>query len=191
MEVSTIDQLETLKYPLGKFVRGTKAATSERRAECIASIESFPHRLRAEVQSLNDSQLDTPYRQGGWTVRQLVHHIADSHSQTLHRFKLALTEDKPTIKPYKEALWAEHADACTMPLESSLAIVSGTHARWVVLMRAMKAEEWDRAFLHPEQQREVALSEALELYVWHSAHHLAHITGLRQRLGWEDHANRK
>lgn len=105
MEVSTIDQLETLKYPLGKFVRGTKAATSERRAECIAIIESFPHRLRAEVQSLNDSQLDTPYRQGGWTVRQLVHHIADSHSQTLHRFKLALTEDKPIIKPYKEAFW--------------------------------------------------------------------------------------
>lgn len=184
MSTLTTDQLETLKYPTGKFVRGTKAATPERRAECIAIIETFPQRLRAEVQGLNDAQLDTPYRPGGWTVRQLIHHLADSHSQTLHRFKLALTEDKPNIKPYKEALWATHVDARTMPLEPSLAIVTGTHARWVVLMRGMSTTEWDRVFVHPEQQREISLAEALELYVWHSGHHLAHITGLKQRMAW-------
>jgi len=178
------DQLELLKYPIGKFVRGTKASTPERRAECIAIIEGFPQQLRNLLQGWSNAQLDTPYRPGGWTVRQLVHHIADSHSQILHRFKLALTEEKPVIKPYKEALWAEHVDARTMPLDPSLAIIAGTHARWVVLMRAMKTEEWDRAFAHPEQQREIALCEALELYVWHSAHHLAHITGLKQHLGW-------
>ena len=184
METITTDQLELLKYPTGKFVRGTKAETPERVALCIAVIEAFPEKLRAEVRSLSDAQLDTPYRPDGWTVRQLVHHIADSHSQTLHRFKLALTEEKPVIKPYKEALWAEHVDARTMPLEPSLAIITGTHARWVVLMRGMPAMEWDRVFVHPEQQREVALCEALELYVWHSGHHLAHITGLKKREGW-------
>ncbi len=178
------DQLDLLKYPTGKFVRGMKASSPDRRAECIAILEAFPLKLSDEVQGLSDAQLDTPYRPGGWTVRQLVHHVADSHSQTLHRFKLALTEDKPTIKPYKEALWAEHIDAQTMPLEPSLAIVSGTHARWVVLMRAMAEAEWDRAFVHPEQQREISLAEALELYLWHSGHHLAHITKLKQRMEW-------
>ena len=104
-----------------------------------------------------------------------MHHIADSHGQSLHRFKLALTEDRPVIKPYKEALWAEHVDARTLPIGSSLSIISGVHARWTVLMRAMADADWDRIFVHPEQNREISLAEALELYAWHAAHHLAHI----------------
>lgn len=180
-ETITEQQLDQLKYPTGKFVRGTKASTAERRATCIGIIETFPTRLRGTLEAWTDEQLDTPYRPGGWTVRQLVHHLADSHGQTLHRFKLALTEEKPVIKPYKEALWAEHSDARTMPLEPSLAVVEGTHARWVHLMRSMTDAQWERCFVHPEQQREIQLAEALELYVWHSGHHLAHITGLRDR----------
>jgi uncharacterized damage-inducible protein DinB len=180
----TDHDLEQLKYPIGKFVRGTKADGQDRIDSCIAAIEEFPEALRNAIGNLNDEQLDTPYRPGGWTVRQLVHHIADSHGQTLHRFKLALTETDPVIKPYKEALWAEHVDARTMPLEPSLQIVSGVHARWVVLMRNMSIAEFERYFVHPEQQRSIALNEALELYIWHSAHHLAHITGLRARNGW-------
>ena len=176
--------LELLKYPIGKFVRGTRAGTAERRSECMGVIAGFPENLRAEVQGMDDDQLDTPYRPGGWTVRQLVHHIADSHAQSLHRFKLALTEDVPTIKPYKEALWAKQIDARTMPIEPSLQIISGSHARWVVLMRAMSVTDLERTFFHPEQQRELPLSEVLELYVWHSRHHLAHITGLKSRMGW-------
>lgn len=177
----TEQQLEQLKYPTGKFVRGTKADSPERRKACIAIIDAFPDRLREALAGWTDEQLDTPYRPGGWTVRQLVHHLADSHGQTLHRFKLALTEEKPVIKPYKEAMWAEHSDACTMPLEPSLGIVAGTHARWAHLMWSMADAQWERCFVHPEQQREIQLSEALELYVWHSGHHLAHITGLRGR----------
>ncbi|MEO8067333.1 MAG: YfiT family bacillithiol transferase [Flavobacteriales bacterium] len=173
--------LELLKYPTGKFVRGTKAETSERVAACIALIDAFSQKLKAEVQGLSDAQLDTSYRPGGWTVRQVVHHLADSHAQTIIRFKLALTEEKPVIKPYKEALWAEHVDARAMPLEPSLSIISGVHARWVVLMRAMSPQDFQRVFVHPEQNREISLAEALELYVWHSGHHLAHITGLKAR----------
>lgn len=184
MSTITGQDLELLKYPTGKFVRGTKAETHERRTTCIDLMVAFPDKLRAEVHGMDDDQLDTPYRPGGWTVRQLVHHIADSHGQTLHRFKLALTEERPTIKPYKEALWAEHVDARTMPIDPSLQIIAGSHARWVVLMRAMSAADYDRAFFHPEQQRELPLSEVLELYVWHSKHHLAHITGLKARMGW-------
>jgi uncharacterized damage-inducible protein DinB len=184
METITDLELEALKYPIGRFSRGTKAETPERRAACIAMLEAFPAKLRAEVEGLDDARADTPYRPGGWTVRQLVHHIADSHGQTLHRFKLALSEEKPVIKPYKEALWAEHLDARTMPVEPSLQIIAGTHARWVVLMRGMSPGDFQRSFVHPEQQREISLAEALELYVWHSAHHLAHITRLKARTGW-------
>ena len=178
----TID-LEQLKYPVGKFVRGTKAESPERIAACISVITTFPKNLHDAVSDLTDAQLDTPYRPGGWTIRQLVHHVADSHSQSLHRFKLALTEDKPVIKPYNEALWAEHVDARTLPLDASFGIIAGTHARWVSLMQHMNATDFARVFVHPEQDREISLSEALELYVWHSTHHLAHITKWREREG--------
>lgn len=182
--ITSPPDIEQLRYPTGRFVRGTKADTPARRAECIAVIAAFPERVRQEITPLDQEQLDTPYRPGGWTVRQLVHHLADSHAQTIIRFKLALTEEKPVIKPYKEALWAEHVDARTMPPEPSLAILSGVHARWVVLMRGMEDGQWERVFVHPEQGREIGLAEALELYVWHCGHHLAHITGVKQRSGW-------
>ena len=184
MTVQTDQDLEVLKYPTGKFVRGTRAETPERIATCIALLGAFPEKLRAELQGLDDTQLDTPYRPGGWTVRQLVHHIADSHGQSLHRFKLALTEDKPVIKPYKEALWAEHVDARKAPVEVSLAIIVASHYRWDMLLHAMSAKDFTQSYYHPEQQREIPLSEALELYVWHGKHHLAHITGLKKRKGW-------
>jgi uncharacterized damage-inducible protein DinB len=178
------EDLEVLKYPTGKFMRGKKAETPERVTECIAVIEAFPQKLRAEVQNLNDTQLDTRYRPDGWTVRQVVHHLADSHGQAPSRFKLALTEDTPTIKPYKEALWAELMDARTMAVEPSLQIITGLHARWAAILRNMSAADFQRGFIHPEQNREVSLAEALELYVWHGGHHLAQITGLKGRMGW-------
>ncbi len=184
MSTFTEQDLEVLKYPVGKFVRGTRAETADRRNACIAVIGSFPQWLGEAVNDLADPQLDTPYRPGGWTVRQLVHHLADSHGQTLHRFKLALAEETPVIKAYKEALWAEQIDARTMPIDPSLAIITGTHARWALLMQHMSPAEFDRAFFHPEQKREITLAEALELYVWHSTHHMAHITGLKERMGW-------
>ncbi len=183
--ITEAPDLEQLKYPVGKFVRGTKAIAPARRAECIAAIEAFPATLRSTIAGMSDTQLDTPYRPNGWTVRQLVHHIADSHGQAPGRFKLALTEDTPTIKPYKEALWAELADARNMPIEPSLLIIAGLHARWAVVVRNMAPADFQRGFLHPEQQnREISLAEALELYVWHGAHHLAHIAGLKKRMGW-------
>lgn len=184
MSTITEQELETLKYPTGRFARGTRATTPERREQCIAVLEAFPAELQRALHGLSDDRLDTPYRPGGWTVRQLGHHIADSHGQSLHRFKLALTEETPVIKPYKESLWAEHVDARTMPLEPSVQIIAGTHARWVVLLKAMSVADHERVFFHPEQKREITLAEALELYVWHSRHHLAHITGLRTRMGW-------
>lgn len=180
----SIPDLEELKYPTGRFVRGTAAKDAARRSTCIAIIERFPQELTKAVVGLSDTQLDTPYRPEGWTVRQVVHHLADSHSQCLHRFKLALTEDSPVIKPYREELWAEHADARTMPVEASLSIIAGTHSRWAVLLRSLESTAFDRVFFHPEQNRAIALSEALELYVWHGGHHLAHIVRLRERMGW-------
>ncbi|MBL7950960.1 MAG: putative metal-dependent hydrolase [Flavobacteriales bacterium] len=184
MSTVTDQDLAALKYPTGRFVRGTKATSSQRREECIALLEAFPAELHRALAGMGEDRLDTPYRSGGWTVRQLGHHLADSHGQSLHRFKLALTEDTPVIKPYKEDLWAEHADARKLPLEPSLSIITGTHARWVVLLRALSATDFERAFFHPEQKREITLAEALELYVWHGRHHLAHIIGLRERMGW-------
>ncbi len=185
METITTDQLEVLKYPTGRRDPKARAETPGRVAECIAVIEAFPEKLRAAVQGLNDAQLDTRYRPDGWTVRQVVHHLADSHGQAPGRFKLALTEDTPTIKPYKEALWAELSDSIAMPIEPSLQIVTGLHARWVVLLKNMSMADFERAFVHPEQNRTITLSEMLEIYTWHCGHHLAHITRLKERMGWK------
>jgi hypothetical protein len=177
----TEQELEGLRYPTGRFVRGTKAETPERREACFRILESFPQRLRAEVEGLNDVELDTRYRPGGWTVRQVVHHLADSHGQALTRFKWALTEETPVIKAYAEALWAEQVDARILPVDASLAILAGVHARLVTVMRRMSPEEWQRGFIHPEQDRRIDLWEAVETYTWHSGHHLAHITRLKER----------
>jgi uncharacterized damage-inducible protein DinB len=171
-----------LKYPLGKFARPAEF-TPEVRRQSIAVLTALPTQLRAAVQGLDQAQLDTPYREGGWTVRQLVHHMADSHMNAYVRFKLALTEDWPVIKPYKEALWAELADS-QKPIESSLSLTAALHERWAALAESLSEEDWQRGFVHPEHDRRQTLEHALVMYDWHSRHHTAHITELRRREGW-------
>lgn len=171
-----------LRYPIGPFeYRGE--STPEQRCEFIRRIERTPANLRSAVRNLSDRQLDTAYRPGGWTVRQVVHHVPDSHLNSYARFRLAITEDKPTIKPYEQQLWAELADARTAPVEVSLALLESLHRRWVLLLRSMKDEDFGRAFVHPESG-EVTLDRNLALYAWHGDHHVAHITGLRERMHW-------
>ena len=170
------------RYPIGKFERPA-AATAELRSEWLDTLEALPARLRAAVAGLSDEQLDTPYRPGGWTVRQVVHHVADSHMNSFIRFRLALTEDEPTVKPYDEAKWALLKDA-TLPVEVSLQLVDGVHHRMVVMLRSLSASEFERAFRHPVLGV-MDLNANLALYAWHSRHHVAHITGLRERMGWK------
>jgi len=174
--------LDELRYPIGRF-SAPPASTIASRSTQIETLRALPDRLRAAVKDLNDAQLDTPYREGGWTVRQLVHHIADSHANSYVRFKLALTEDWPTIKPYDEAAWAELADSRTLPIEPSLLLIQSLHERWVATVEAMREDDFRKGFTHPERGRQ-ELSTTLGLYDWHSRHHLAHITSLRTRQGW-------
>ena len=152
------------------------------RAEQIVTLRLLPERLRAAVDGLNDSQLDTPYRDGGWTVRQVVHHIADSHANSYVRFKLALTEDWPTIKPYDEAAWARLPDS-RQAIEPSLVLITGLHQRFVGLLESMSEEDFERGFNHPERGP-MTFATNLAIYDWHSRHHTAHITSLRARKGW-------
>ncbi len=171
-----------LRYPVGKFqLEGD--ITPAQREEWIAQATAAPAALRAAIGSLNDAQLDTPYRPGGWTVRQVVHHLPDSHANMYTRFRLALTEDVPTIKPYMEERWAELPDARTAGPEMSLQLLEGLHQRWVVLMRSFGPAEWKRAFRHPDLGL-MPLDRTLGLYAWHGRHHVAHITCLRERMGW-------
>ncbi|MGD0957587.1 MAG: YfiT family bacillithiol transferase [Candidatus Acidiferrales bacterium] len=171
-----------LRYPVGKFEPVT-SLTSEQRRQCIDAIAEAPARLAAAVAGLTPVQLDTPYRPGGWTVRQLVHHIADSHMNAVGRFKLALTEDEPTIKTYEESRWAELADAKTPPIEPSLALLENLHKRWVLLLRSLTSADWPRKFRHPEWGL-ATVDFLLAQYAWHGRHHVAHITSLRERNGW-------
>jgi hypothetical protein len=184
MEDLPADELERSKYPIGKFVRGTMAGSPERVAACIAAIEALPGRLRDAVADLNDAQLDTPYRPGGWTVRQVVHHYCDSHMNGVERFKWVLTEGNTTIKTYNQTLWAELVDARAMPIGPSLQFLSGMHARWAFLLKTLSMADLQQAFTIPDQGRTVTLAEALETYAWHCAHHVAHITRLKEREGW-------
>ena len=176
-------QTETdLQYPIGKFHRhGT--LTEELRAKYIEMVEQLPVRMRDAVSGLNDRQLETPYRPGGWTVRQVVHHVADSHVNSYVRFKLALTEDWPTVKSYDEAAWAKLPDSRKMPVEVSLAIIESLHGRWVGLLEALSDEDFQKGYEHSEMGRQ-NLAKVLALYDWHSRHHTAHITSLRARQGW-------
>ena len=173
--------MSDLRYPIGKFTFDG-APTEQARNKFIDDIELAPSRLRAAVQGLSQEQLDTPYRPGGWTVRQVVHHIPDSHLNAYVRFKLALTEDEPTIKPYHEDRWAELQEARTAPIEISLALLESLHKRWVLVLRSIKPEDWKRAFRHPELGV-VSLEKNVALYSWHGRHHVAHITSLRERIG--------
>lgn len=172
---------EDLRYPIGKFRPPTENTTAVRAAQ-IETLRLLPERLRTAVAGLSDAQLDTPYRDGGWTVRQVVHHFADSHANSYLRFKLALTEDWPTIKPYDEKAWARLADS-SLQIEPSLVFITGLHQRFVGLLESMSERDFERGFNHPERGR-VTLVTNLAIYDWHSRHHVAHITNLRARQGW-------
>lgn len=172
-----------LRHPIGKFVRPA-TLTQHEREEAIERIAELPQKLRAAVRGLSESQLDTPYREGGWTVRQTAHHVADSHMQATARIRLALTEDWPAITPYKENLWAELEDARTQPVEVSLQLLEALHARWVVVLRSLDENGWSkRGYKHPESGNQT-VEQVAALYAWHGRHHTAHIASLRERMGW-------
>jgi uncharacterized damage-inducible protein DinB len=171
-----------LRYPIGRLERRTSLSVDERRA-AVDAIAAAPAKLRTAVKGLSDSQLDTPYRPGGWTVRQLVHHVADSHMNAYTRFRLALTEDNPTIKPYEEAAWAELVDARTMPIGTSLDLLDAMHERLVHLLRATPAEAFARTLTHPENGP-MTMDMLLGIYAWHGRHHTAHVSALRERMKW-------
>jgi len=171
-----------LKYPIGKF-QGQDNLTEEQRRTMIDQIAETPVKLRAAVAGFSEAQFDTPYREGGWTVKQVIHHLADSHLNAFARFKLALTEDRPAVKTYEQQLWAELADARTAPVEPSLAMLEGLHQRWVILLRQMSAADFARQFQHPEHGL-MKLERVLAMYAWHGRHHVAHITSLGERMHW-------
>jgi DinB superfamily len=171
------------RYPIGQFAY-TGPQTAAQRLDCIGRIAAAPARLRQAASGLTDLQLDTPYRKGGWTVRQVVHHVPDSHLNAYTRFRLALTEPTPTIRPYLEHRWAELSDARSAPIEASLDLLDALHQRWVLLLRSLGPADWSLGYLHPEHGREWALDEALAMYAWHGDHHTAHVTRLRQRMDW-------
>src|SRR3954453_20220445 len=172
-----------LRYPIGKAETQADLDPEQRR-ELISRIERTPDRLREAVAGLNAEQLDTPYRPGGWTVKQLVHHVPDSHMNAYTRFKLALTEDEPTIKPYDEAAWAELPDSRRVPVEVSLDLLDALHMRWVALLRSMEPSDFNRGLRHPEHGRVLTLRQMLGLYAWHGRHHVGHINSLKKREGW-------
>jgi uncharacterized damage-inducible protein DinB len=170
------------RFPIGDFKYPASVSTQERN-QFIDQIASTPAAMRAALKELSDKQLNTPYRDGGWTVRQVVHHVPDSHMNAYVRFKLAMTEDSPTIKPYLEDRWAQLADTENTRVDVSLALLESLHERWVQLLRSLKEEDWKRTFKHPELG-ERRLDQTVALYAWHGRHHIAHVTALRQRMGW-------
>lgn len=174
--------MEELRYPIGR-VRLDPELTEARRNELIEEIARLPDAIRGAVDGLTPAQLDTENRPGGWTVRQVVHHLADSHLHSYIRFKQAVTQNEPAISTYDEAAWSELADARTGDPEISLALLRALHTRWTHFLRSLTSREFERAYLHPEQGR-VTLSTAVQIYAWHGRHHLAHITALRARMHW-------
>src|SRR2546427_8857034 len=170
------------RYPIGKL-NWSGSSTVEERSRFIDEIAAVPQLMHSAAAGLNSSQLDTPYREGGWTVRQVVHHVPDSHMNSYIRFKLALTEHKPTIKPYDESKWAELIDASTAPIEPSLNLLEGLHHRWVLLLRSLSAIDVSKQLIHPELGV-VSIDEYIARVAWHGKHHVAHITSLRERAEW-------
>ena len=170
------------RYPIGKY-QAPPDVTPAKRAEAIREIGTTPQQIRAAVNGLTDAQLDSPYREGGWTVRQVAHHLADSHMNAYVRWRLALTENEPTIKPYEEGAWANLEDAAHAPVEVSLRLLDALHERWVRLLRSVKEPEFARTFRHPEHGVRT-LDWMLFLYAWHGKHHTAHVTELRKQKGW-------
>lgn len=174
--------MSDLRYPVGRFTYDGPL-TEKQKQIFLDEIAQAPAKLRAAIKDLSAHQLDTPYRPGGWTVRQVVHHVPDSHLNSYVRFKLALTEDEPTIKPYAEDRWAELGDTKTTPVEVSLTMLDSLHDRWVRLLQSLTPEEWKRTFRHPDLGA-MTLEKTLALYAWHGRHHVTHITSLRDRNGW-------
>jgi hypothetical protein len=172
---------DDLSYPIGRLVRSDRLEP-DARARAIDAIARTPAAMRRALDGLTDAQLDTPYRPGGWSVRQVAHHVPDSHMQAYTRFKLGLTESEPTIKPYDEAAWALMADA-RLPVATSLALLEALHARWDAVLRAAAPADFARTVMHPENGR-MTLDALLSTYAWHGAHHVAHVTRLRERNGW-------
>ncbi|MCR8845332.1 bacillithiol transferase BstA [Paenibacillus sp. SC116] len=170
------------QYPVGTFT-WEGIITLEQRQQWITEIEHLPTKLRALVQGLNEQQLETPYREGGWTIRQVVHHIADSHINSITRFKLALTEDVPTIKPYDEAKWVTLGDSNDVDVEVSLALIEALHRKWVILLQSMTDQDFQRAFYHPDSKQEIRLDYNVGLYAWHGNHHAAHIELAKRDIG--------
>lgn len=175
--------MEHLQYPIGRFNAPTEY-TAELRAQHISTLRDFPQQIRAAVAGLSDAQLNTPYREGGWTIRQVVHHCSDSHMNGIIRLKLALTENSPTIKPYDEAAWAQLADSTTLPVEPALSVIEGVHMRWAAVLESLAPADFGRTFVHPQYGHVYTIDEQTALYAWHSRHHLAHITSLKARMGW-------
>jgi uncharacterized damage-inducible protein DinB len=175
-----------LRYPIGPYQARTSLEPAER-AEAISQIEDVPKRLRAAVSGLTEAQLDTPYRPGGWTVRQVIHHLPDSHMNSYVRIKLALTENEPTVKPYEEDLWAKLSDSRDTPIDVSLALLDSLHRRWEILLRSLRPEDFARRLRHPVAGV-MTLDNLVHHYAWHGRHHVAHITSLRQREGWSQPA---
>lgn len=172
-----------LQYPVGKF-KWEGVITDEQRQQLIDQIEQAPAQLRKALAGLTEEQIDTPYRPGGWTVRQVVHHLPDSHMNAYVRVRLALTEDEPTIKVYDQERWATLEDARTAPVELSLSLLESLHRRFVLLLRSLRAEDFARTFQHPEMGV-MTLDKLLGMYAWHGRHHTAHVTSLRDRMGWK------
>ena len=177
--------IEQLKYPIGKFTLPNNP-TNKLRSQWLADLATLPGRLESAVSTLSDEQLDTQYRPDGWAIRQVVHHLADSHLNAFCRIKLTLTEDSPTIKPYDEATWAKMDDNSKMPIHSSLSILRGLHERMVFVLKNMTTEDRAKFYFHPEYDgRKYPLEEVMALYAWHSSHHLAHINNLKEKKGWK------
>lgn len=170
------------RYPIGKAVYKPRL-TAEERATLIHQIGEVPERLAKAIAGFSEEQLNTPYREGGWTVRQVVHHIADSHANAFTRFRLALTEDNPTIKPYDQSKWSELYDSRTAPVDVSMAIIEGLHTRWVMMLESMKPTDFERPLVHPESGPQ-DVDRLLQTYAWHGRHHVAHIVELRKGKNW-------
>ncbi|WP_242091585.1 YfiT family bacillithiol transferase [Aestuariivivens sediminicola] len=179
----TKDELESLRYPIGKF-RAPDEITADVVSEWIAILEQFPYRLESLVRFLNKTQLETPYRPGGWTVRQVIHHLSDSHHHSYIRFKWALTEDRPVIKPYDEKFWAELPDASTGPIAMSIEHLKAVHYKLVYMLKRINKTQWNNVFIHPDTNSEISLKLNVGIYAWHSNHHYAHIENLLKRKGW-------
>jgi uncharacterized damage-inducible protein DinB len=174
--------MQDLRYPIGKYEE--QSFSLDQKNKWLADIKFLPQELENAVLNLDEAQLNTPYREGGWNVKQVVHHVADSHMNAFIRFKLGLTEDNPTIKPYDENLWAQHADVEKLPVNVSLTILHPLHLRLHILLQHVTDEQWQRTIVHPEHNRQMTLWYLLGNYAWHGRHHTAHITSLRERNNW-------